>query len=310
MRLGKEGVEMLSSVLNTAILSAVEASTSITQDESINTISDGVMTTVDGTIATFNIADVLKVDLRDNSIIEVIAEEQLLLNEDEPVEILDEYRISMVPLAIDDVMRGIDSRLRIVEQREETTFAESHGLEGEKTVHSVPHVNIDDNLTIVDSGELSSADSGATYREGLAILSDIVTASESRQSTIQAYGIADMLLNEKRNFLLKKSSIVTPVDKMEITTTRAFFDTGGFDALGYIARKDNDEMSSADILGYSIEDKNIVEGQDSNSSIGINKMDYSSMTVAEAEALYLKIMDYATGLDQSTVSSNNEIDAQ
>jgi hypothetical protein len=307
-RLGREGAEMLSSILNTAILSSVESSTTISQEETLNTISTGVMTTVDGTVATLNILDVLKVDLMDNSTIEVIAEEQMVLAENTSLSIIDEYRISMTPLLLDDIIRGIDDSLRIVEQIEVTTFEAKHGLEGEKTDHTVPHVHIDDDLTISDSGEMSAIDDGATYREGLAVLEDTVTAIESRLSTIQAYGIADILLMEKKTFLLNDTDTLISTDKIDITTTRAFFSTGGFDAIGYASKADHEEMLSSDSVTYSVVDGSVVEGQDTNSSVGINRMDYSSMTMEEAKSLLIKIQDLAVGLDQSSVSSNNEID--
>jgi len=307
-RLGKDGITMLTSVLNTAISSSVTATTILSVDDTARGIGSGVLTVVEIVTASAIIEEMLKVDLKDDNNIDVQTIEQMVVPDNPTLSTVDEYIISMTPLILDDIIRGIDSKLRIVEQIEDILFSENLHLEGEKSDHTITHVSLEENPTIHSESALTMADGSQTYNSGSVMLSDTISGGESQTSTIQAYITADILLREKRSFILKRADTVIPVDSFTITTTRSFFATGNYQAIMETTTTRHEELLHSDTISRMVTETSLGHISVSTSSTGIDSMHYEEITIEEAKQMMMKINDLTVGLDESTIIGENKID--
>jgi len=305
---GRDGIATLSSILNTSLSLGVQSMTNLTENDVASGSDSSAYLITENPIATISIIEVLKVDFKDNSSIIVNIEEDTLYRDDVEASIDDSLGLSMLPLDISDTIHIVEDKLRIVDTPLNILFSESYRSDGEKTDHSITDVGTTDDLKIVGDSVLNSSDGGDTYSGGVALLKDTVSAVGVDSSTIKAYAVADILLREKRNFILKKTDSIYQDYKMTIQTTREFHEFASVLSKVKAKTENASTFSVEDNTLLSLSDDNTGFPSDSSSSVGINAMEYSTVSVDEAEALLIRIKGRTAGVDESFILSQNEID--
>jgi len=306
--IGKDGVSILSSILNTALTSSFDTSTNIFDSDTISVEAEHDLMVKDNPIVKVSIIEVLKIDLIDNSTINISVKEETLFKDNDEASVDDEMAVSMMPLELNDSIEGIDSKLRLVELPSSIGFREDYKIDGEKTDHTITGITATDDIKISDTSIVKQHDTGGVFSDGKALLNDTISSIESDASTVEAYTVSDILLREKRSFILKKNDNARQDYSLQIQTTRKFFEGGAVASKMESKTDDTSLFTNQDSTGVSLFDTTTGVPLDENSSVGINKMDYSSITTEEIETLKVNIKEKTIGVDESVVTSANEID--
>lgn len=307
--LEKDGVSMLSKIMNVSLSKSFQSVTTTLHEDKASTSVLSAMVIPDEVTVEVSDEFLFKVLQEDSDTVTYDVSEHLSVVKKEIASSVDSYRFNMDPITVEEIIGLIDNSDKYIPSESGAAFGEEIHLSGQKYVHSIVDIKEEFRPTIADKGGMLSPDDSPSFYEGKILAEDVNNASEAGERSILAMDIADVIMRDKVNVI--KSLLSDISISLDLTTSSETKEslTVKFNSEDLLrirsAAFGGSEVSST----HHISNYNKVNPSSKVYSEGLNAMDNAFLSTSDTTAILVAVKEITKPLDESSIIGDNEIDA-
>ncbi len=237
--------------------------------------------------------------------------ESLIINEDSPVFITDDFFLGLEPVLDYTTVEYSNTAIYRIDAKSSTEWSESDYPYGEYVdtnivevdEHSNDMMAAQDNISIVDDGPVFT-DASVTYKENLSI-------NDSDIRTISARAASEILIGDIMSTISSRIDSISPIDYLsgyseiidygEVSYTEAYSTMMADNSSAYVTE---DDVGNSVSIGFF----DILSIEDSTYSIGV-KVDKADVEFTFDEDVLYQVKEATLIEDFSDIESENNIDS-